>query len=142
MATTGFVMVKRIPIDNSTFVLADRTFIREGGENLIPRIEISREAKSLVTPSRKRILDAVYGTILTAAVAERIPMKAYTITKFKDPEEGTTKLVCSLHVDCTAEQALDFWDYLGVQMDALGHSLPERELDILLDDISFNVDWR
>ncbi len=111
-------------------------------DGALPQPEISREAKRFITSARKRVLEAVYQTVMSAAVARRVPMISYTIGKRTDPEEGITKLVCRLRVDYNAKQALEFWDYLGIQLDALGQSLSERDLYILIDDIAISVDWR
>ncbi len=109
---------------------------------VLPQPEISPEAKRFITSARKSVLEAVYQTVMSAAVARGVPMISYTIGKRTDPEEGITKLVCRLRVDYDAKQALDFWDFMSLQLEELVRTFSERDLYIWIDDIAVSVDWR
>lgn len=73
---------------------------------------------------------------------EGIPIKSVGLTTFSDPEvEDGEEIVFNITLQCLADQALEYWDRLSNEVNALKVNLSLTETRLLDDKISINVEW-
>ncbi|MBI2320925.1 MAG: hypothetical protein HYU88_02215 [Chloroflexi bacterium] len=87
-------------------------------------------------------VDVLTAITLTSAAKSMLPLRGIRVGSFTDPEEGWTKIVFVVDAQCTAEQALAFWDYLGAEFDKWRACLPHVEADELCERFTVQVSWR
>lgn len=63
------------------------------------------------------------------------------IARFEDPEEDDVEAVVTQTVDASADEALAYWDAIGLGIQSWSARLPDNQAHVLLNRIAVNIDW-
>lgn len=111
-----------------------------------PPLETSVDS---IEPSVYRLLGSplreLVSKVLEVMSYERqrgIPIKSVGLATFSDPEaEDGEEIVFNISLQCVSDQALEYWDRLSNEVNALKVHLLPREACLLDHKISINVEW-
>ncbi len=102
---------------------------------------IQDAARSLLTPLTTRVLENLLAVSLQVARRFYIPISLIEVDRFIDPEEGNSELVVTFWVSLRSNEALRFWDLLGISIGSWTKTIPVQDSAIILDRISVDVQW-
>ena len=80
-------------------------------------------------------------TLHRDACSQSIRLTQIDLRGYVDPEEDFKELVVQLSVSLTAEEALAYWDRLGILIESWTATLPPDLQEIVRERIAFDVQW-
>ncbi len=98
-------------------------------------------ARSLLTPSTTRVLENLLTVSLQIARRFYVPISLVEVDRYIDPEEGNSELIVTFWVSLRSNEALRFWDLLGISVGNWTKTIPVQDSAIFLDTISVDVQW-
>lgn len=109
--------------------------------NSVPIGQIGQRARAHVTNRNRELLTAIRAIVLSTSYEARVPVTNVLFDSFTDPNEGWTRVICRVSVECLAEQALAYWDYLGAVVDRWRRALGAEEAGEVAGNYSVYVEW-
>jgi hypothetical protein len=112
----------------------------------VPNIEarvdsFNMDVNRLMTAELNKIAFAVLDVIEREKKAG-IPIKTIGLNTFSDPEaEGAEEIVFELVLQCSADDAMQYWSKLSYTIDSLKSKLSPDESYLLDSKVAVNVEW-
>ncbi len=105
-----------------------------------PMLQILPSAKPFVTDRVQILLDKLSHLLTQAARRYGIPAERIVVSGYVDPEEDFKQVVITQFVNLPAEEALAYWNKLGLLIADWEKALPDSFTPVM-ENIAVEVDW-
>lgn len=118
--------------------------LREPSLRVPPReAEVVEDPTALpfLTDRVRETVSAMLPILEREAQKNGVPVRKVEIRGYKDPEEGVSEVVVRQWVDLPGGAAMEYWDRLGLVLDAWIDTLPPRLKSTALERVRVSVEW-
>ncbi len=103
------------------------------------RFTISETARHRLTDRVREVLAGLEPFLASVAQKNYMPVHKVEVSGFSDPDEDRDEVVITQWVDVNFEEALQYWDRLGLAIERWTESLSRTLADIVVQRIAIEV---
>jgi len=106
-----------------------------------PELRIDPSALPILTDDTQSLLLRFLKVCLDETLKRDVSLYLIEISGFSDPEENTSEIVVTHWVDMPPDQALEYWNEIGLTPEKWRGALSKHLQKLALKHIAFEVRW-